>query len=440
MKREETDRVRRLGQSRSFRLRLFLFGVPVGCAAGLAVALYRFLIDEAEAAHAKLYITQLIPSWEAGSFFPVFLWCAALGALACLLARLVAWEPQAKGSGIPQVKGILAGRGAMRPFRVLLVQIFGGALAIGAGMSLGHAGPAVQIGAAAGEGLAHLSHRRTIEARYFLTSGAAAGLSAVFNAPLSGILFCLEVLHKKWASAILLPAMSASVTAAIVIRACFGDATIFLFRHTDMIPPVHLPFVCLIGIVCGVCAIPFNFGMTHGRSFLCRFLPGKHPAAPILFALALAAIFGFCAPMLSGGGNRLVNFVIEENPAFLFILLCVLGKSLYTFICFGSGVPGGFFFPSLVVGALIGAATGAPLIAMGLVAPDTVTNMMILSMAAFLAATVRAPITAIVLLLELTGTFQHLMPLALVVSVAYVTSGLLGGRGVYEELMDTGKS
>lgn len=435
MKREETDRARRLGGSRSFRLRLFLLGVPVGCAAGISVALHRFLIDEAEAAHAALYVSNLIPSAEAGSFFPVFLWCAALCVLAFLLARLVSWEPQARGSGIPQVKGILEGRGAMRPFRVLLVQIFGGALTIGAGMSLGHAGPAVQIGAASGSGLASILRRRPIEGRYFLTSGAAAGLSAVFNAPLSGILFCLEVLHKKWASVILLPAMSASVTAAIVIRACFGDATIFLFRHTESIPPVHLPFVCLIGIVCGVCAIPFNFGITHGRSFLNRFLPWKHPAAPILFALSLAALFGFFAPMLMGGGNRLVNFIIEENPAFLFIVLCVIGKSVYTFICFGSGVPGGFFFPSLVVGALIGAATGAPLIALGIVAPETVTNVMILSMAAFLAATVRAPITAIVLLLELTGTFHHLMPLALAVSVAYVTSGLLGGRGVYDELM-----
>ena len=435
MKREESDRAGRLAKSRSFRLRLFLMGIPVGFFAGISVAIYRFLIDTAEAAHAKLYISELIPSWEAGSFFPVFLWCVALAALAFLLARLVSWEPCAKGSGIPKVKEILEGRGTMRPFRVLLVQIFGGALAIGAGMSLGHAGPSVEIGAAAGGGFAQMLKSRPIEARYFLTSGAAAGLSAVFNAPLSGILFVLEVLHKKWASAIMLPAMSASVTAAIVIRVAFGDATIFLFQHTESIPPVHLPFVCLIGVVCGVCAIPFNFGIVKSHRIFMRFLPWKHPAAPILFALSLAALFGFVAPMLLGGGNRLVNFVIEENPAFLFIFLCLVGKSIYTCISFGSGVPGGFFFPSLVVGALIGALTGTPFITMGIFVPETITNVMILSMAAFLSATVRAPITAIVLLLELTGTFHHLMPLALAVSIAYVTSGLLGGRGVYDELM-----
>ena len=417
-----------LTRRRSFRLRLFAEGAAAGAAAGLAVALYRMLIAEAENLRGHL------AAEAAGRPEALLLWAVGLLAAAFLLAALCRWEPMASGSGIPQVKGALLGWCRLRWLRVLLVQIFGGALAIGAGLSLGHAGPAVEIGAAAAQGTSRATSRRRAEERCLMTGGAGAGLSAVFNAPLTGMIFALEELHHNFSAVVILPAMAAAVTAACTVRLFFGDGTIFLFTGTRPLPAEHLPWAALLAVVCGAAAVLFNQGLLGAARFYS--LPCfRRREARIAFALACAGLVTFLCPLLAGGGDGLINAVTALPPTLPVVLALLLGKSLFTFISFGSGVPGGFFFPSLTAGALTGAAFGDLLIGAGLLAPETMTNLILLSMAAFFAGSVRAPITGAVLLLEMTGSFEHLMPLALVTAVAYVTSGLLGGVPIYEALL-----
>lgn len=419
----------------AFKLRLFFEGIAVGLTAGACVALYRWLIALAEAERADFYKHFLTPSLLGGDFLFPLLWFAGLGCLALLLARLCRWEPMASGSGIPQVKGILRGLMRMHWARVLIVQILGGALAIGAGLSLGHAGPAVQIGAAAAQGVSRTAGRRRLEEHFLLASGAGAGLSAVFNAPLTGMLFVLEELQKGFSAAVLLPAMTAAISAAALIRLLFGEGTIFLFPEIEPLPAEHLPYVVLLAIAAGAAAVPFNYGLTHMDRFYGLPLFRGSRLWKISFALLLAGIFGFLFPPILGGGDGIVNAIVRDNPALPMLLLLLAGKVLFTLISFGSGVPGGFFFPSLVIGALVGSIVGTLLIGAGLLPPSYMTNIIMLTMTAFFSGSVRAPITGAVLLLEMTGSFSHLMAFAIASAVAYVTSGLLGGMPIYESLL-----
>lgn len=421
---------RGLLRRRGLRLRLFFGGIISGLAAGLAVAAYRFLIGETEGLRASLAAAVS----ASGLLLPYALWAGFLMALAGVLVLLGRWEPAARGSGIPHVKGVLLGCLRMRWARVLAVQIFGGALAIGAGLSLGHAGPAVQIGAAAAEGTSRAAGFRRLEERCLITGGAGAGLAAVFNAPLAGMLFAVEELHRHFSAAVLLPAMAASVSAAALIRFLFGDATIFHFTGIRPLSADHLPYVLLLAAVCGAAALPFNYGILHADRLFPRALR-QNAFARLALPLAAAGLLTFLCPALTGGGDGLINALTLSAPAFPVLALLLCGKALFTFLSFGSGAPGGFFFPSLTVGALTGAAAGSLLIAAGLLPPEAMTNMIILSMAAFFSASVRAPITGTVLLLELTGDFQHLLPLAVASAAAYAVSGLLGGRPVYGELL-----
>lgn len=420
--------------SRAFRLRLFLEGILVGLLAGAAVAFYRLLIARAEDLRRVFYDALLLPSLAAGGFLPLLGWLVFLLAAAFFLAALVKAEPMAKGSGIPQVKGFLRGRMQMRALRVLFVQIFGGALAIGCGLSLGHAGPAVEIGAASALAACRGMRCRVFELRSLVVSGAGAGLSAVFNAPLSGMVFALEEMHHKFSAAVLLPALTAAVSAAVVVRAVFGPGTIFLFPEVPASSLLHLPHVVLLAVVSGVAAVPFNYALLHTDRFYGLPL-FRNAASRIAFALAAAALLGIVLPEVLGGGDALVNHILAEGPLFAPLALLLLAKCLFTFISFGSGTPGGFFFPSLVIGALVGACAGSLLIGAGLLGPEYLVSIMILTMAAFFSATVRAPVTAAILLLEMTGNFQLLLPLAAASGIAYMTSGLLGGRPIYDELL-----
>lgn len=426
--------IRSVRQRRLFQLRLFLDGILTGILAGLSVALYRFLIEEAEAARGALYASHLVPSLLAGDILPLIFWFLFLALAAALLSWMCRFEPMASGSGIPQVKGVLLGRFAMRWARVLSVQIFGGALAIGAGLSLGHAGPAVQIGAASAEGFCALSRLRRIEARYLFAGGAGAGLSAVFNAPLSGLLFILEILPHNLSAALLLPAMAAASSAALVIRFFFGDGTIFHFTNMLPLPAGHILYAAGIAAVAGAAAVPFNSGLIRVRRlYQLPFL--NHPYRRIACPLFLAGILGFVMPPILGGGEGLVNALLSGQPDFSTLLFLLAAKAAFTLLSFGSGVPGGFFFPSLVIGAMTGAATGSLLISAGAFPPEYMTNCIILSMAAFFAGSVRAPITGAALLLEMTGDFQHLLFLTMAAAIGYTVSGLLGSAPIYDALL-----
>ena len=261
-----------------FRLRLFIEGIFVGIAGGLSISLFRFLLNESEDLRIYLYYTCLIPPLRRDDLLPLLSYALLLLAIGGALYAMCRYAPMAGGSGIPQVKGVILGLMKMKWLRILWVKILAGAIGIGAGLSLGREGPSIQIGAVAGQGLSRMLGRTRMEERYLITSGASAGLAAAFNAPLAGMMFALEELHRNFSGAVLLPTMTSAITATIVTRCFFGNGTSFHFVDLVPLPAQYLWYVALIALICGLAGIIFNYGLLHiGASTIRRSLGRRHP-------------------------------------------------------------------------------------------------------------------------------------------------------------------
>lgn len=411
-----------------FRLKLFWEGVLIGLAAGAVIVAFRYLLELAEEARRELYILLSASPWPAS--LP---WFLALLGLAFLLTKLVRLEPMAAGSGIPQVKGILLGAMKMHWLRVLLTKFFGGVLAIGAGLSLGREGPSIQLGATVGQGLSRLLGRTRMEQSYLLTCGASAGLAAAFNAPLAGVIFSLEELHKNFSPAVLLSAMAAALTATVVAQDFFGVSPVFTLADLPLLPVRHYPYLLFLGALLGLLGVFFNRALVYSLDWYDR-QPWPSPAKAAL-PLLLAGWLGFVLPDVLGGGNHLVDGLAAGNFGLSFLALLLAAKFLFTMVSYGAGVPGGIFLPMLVIGALAGNVFSQLAVSWGGLGALYHGNMIVFAMAAFFAASVKAPITGSILIMEMTGSFQHLLALTCISMTAYLVADRLKAKPIYEELL-----
>ena len=421
---------RSLNHWNSFQFKLFWEGIVVGIFSGLVVSLFRFLLSKAEDFRIALYaqLTQLPVAYTAG-------WFAVLLAVGGILYWLTRHEPMAGGSGIPQVKGVILGLMRMNWFRILWVKLTAGVIGLGAGLSLGREGPSIQLGAVTAQGVSRFLGRTRMEERYLITSGASAGLAAAFNAPLAGVMFSLEELHRNFSAVVLLPAMTAAMTSTFVSQLLFGRALTFNFRSIPRIPlDIHILYAILVAVIAGLCGVIFNYGLLNIHRFYS--LPVfKNLYMKITFALLCAGILGFILPQVLGGGNRLVDELATKSFPLQLLFALLIGKFLFTLVSYGTGVPGGFFLPMLVLGALTGSICAWFLTASQLMLPSHGANIIIIAMAAFFSASVRAPITGTVLICEMTGSFYHLMILGMASAIAYIVAQLCGSQPIYEALL-----
>ena len=421
---------RSLNHWHSFQFKLFWEGIIVGIFSGLVISLFRFLLTKAEEWRTDLYeqLTQLPDLYTAG-------WFAALLVIGAVLYKLTIYEPMAGGSGIPQVKGVILGFMRMNWFRVLWVKLAGGVIGLGAGLSLGREGPSIQLGAVTAQGISRFWGRSRMEERYLITSGAGAGLAAAFNAPLAGVIFSLEELHRNFSAVVLLPAMTAAMTSTFVSRLVFGRALTFNFQSITRVPlDIHILYAILVAVIAGLCGVIFNFGLLNINRFYS--LPVfKNLYMKITFALLCAGILGFVLPQVLGGGNRLVDELATKFFPLHLLFALLIGKFIFTLISYGTGVPGGFFLPMLVLGALVGSICANFLAAFQLILPSHGANIIIIAMAAFFSGSVRAPITGTVLISEMTGSFYHLMILGMASAIAYIVAQLCGSQPIYEALL-----
>lgn len=422
-----------LVDKRRFSLRLLLEGLAVGLGAGISISVFRYLLAGSEILRPVIY-HNLREAMADGQWQWLALYILSFIIIAYLLKLIVAREPMCTGSGIPQIKGILQGDMSMRWFSVLWSKIIGGVLAIGAGMSLGREGPSVQIGACVGQGLSQTSRRTRFESRILMTAGAGAGLAAAFNAPLAGVIFGLEEMQKTISPALLLTGITASITAATVTEVVFGMSPVFSMGYLLPLPLNLFDVLVAAGIVIGLLGRLFNIALAYSLNTYSRLgLSGmKKPLVP----LVLAGILGFVLPEILGGGNLLVDSLVVTDYTIGFLCLLFVGKFLFTMICFGSGVPGGIFLPMLVLGAAGGAVLAKLLVLAGLLPAMYYADIIVFGMAAYFSSVVKSPVTGSILILEMTGSFQHMLALLVVSLTAYVISDLTGGRPVYDELLD----
>lgn len=412
-----------------FRLRIFIEGIIVGLLAGTIVVVFRFLLEKADTFREKLF-----PFLKIHGPVAIMLCFGGLIALAYFLSFLDKKEPLAGGSGIPQVKGELMGFIKMNWLKVLVVKFFGGFLAIGAGLSLGREGPSVQLGAAAAKGLSRSLGRLRIEEKYLITSGASAGLAAAFNAPLAGVIFALEELHKNFSPAVLMSAMSAALTADFISEKVFGQRPIFNVPHLQVFPLNQYLFLIGLGILTGILGVLFNTTLLKTLNLYDQIKVSK--GLKIMIPLLVAGILGFFLPQVLGGGNILMDALGQDDYGLKLLFILLIGKFLFTMLSFGSGVPGGIFLPLLVMGALTGDIYGQAVTALFPLDSQFVQNFMIFAMAASFSAIVKAPVTGSILITEMTGSFEHLLALVTVSMMAYIVSDLLKSAPIYDSLLE----
>ncbi|PKM76111.1 MAG: ClC family H(+)/Cl(-) exchange transporter [Firmicutes bacterium HGW-Firmicutes-15] len=415
---------------RRFRIRLFFEGILIGLATGTVVVLFRYILQQATTWLERLYLFL-----GTHVFWWTLLWIMTLIAVALVLSKIVQLEPMISGSGIPQVKGAVLRQLNMKWLKVLVWKFVGGVLAIGSGMSLGREGPSIQLGAVVGQGINRLLGGFKVEERILITSGASAGLAAAFNAPLAGVVFSLEELHKNFSPPILLSAMTASLTADYVSRNFFGIRPIFDFHTLPVLPMKYFVLLLLLGLITGLFGVFFNWSLIKSlQIYEKQKLVSKRFI--MLVPLLLTIPVGFWAPQALGGGHGLIAGIESNQYALMMLILLVIIKFGLTMVSYGSGAPGGIFLPLLVIGALTGGVFGQLAINFWHVDPSFANNFVVFAMAAYFTAIVKAPITGSILITEMTGSFEHLPALIAVSMTAYIVADLLKSRPIYDQLLN----
>ena len=414
------------------RIGIVLESIFIGLAAGLIVALFRLALVYGDELRLAWYqgLAEVIRS---GRFPPIWLQIGLFSILGLALGWMSLWRPMTRGSGIPQLKGYFEGRLQFRWLSELLIKLSSGILGIGMGLSLGREGPSVQIGAYVGMGMLSRSERPEAEKKYLITAGASAGLAAAFNAPLAGVLFALEELHRTFSPLLLTCTMAASMAADLVAGLFFGMHPIFNFRSLRLLPIGLYPWIILLGVISSFAGDLFKRALYFSQD-LYKALPLPRYFWPIL-PLLVSIPLGLFLFDVTGGGHPLIESLTASSRTLSMLALLFTVKLMFTALSYGAGTAGGIFLPLLVCGALLGTFTGQALSAMGYIDQTYILNFLILGMAAFFTAVVKAPVTGAVLILEMSGNFNHFGGLMLVCLTAYVTSDVLISQPVYDVLL-----
>jgi chloride channel protein, CIC family len=413
------------------RRRVFPRAALVGAGTGVIALLFR-----AGLTGADLLRNGLI-SWAHS--FPVLGWVfpilfTMLGAtISVAITRRYA--PEASGSGIPHLEAVLHRFRTLDWKRVLPVKFFGGLIAIGSGLALGREGPTVQMGGAVADAISRGLKVSERERLTLISAGAGAGLAAAFNAPLSGLVFVLEEVRRDFQPIVFGAAFVAAAISDIIARIGSSQFPVFAIPSYPMPPLTSLPIFAVLGVVTGL------FGVLFNRSLLASVeIYGRIPSRFVLPAAAITGgaigLVGWFYPLLLGSGHALAETTLKGEILLTAIPLFFAIRFLMTITSYGAGTPGGIFAPLLVLGALIGLAIGQ--IAHNL-APDIVPIsevFAVVGMAAYFTAIVRAPLTGIMLIVEMTGNYSQMLPLLVSCFCAYAVAELLKDLPIYEALLE----
>lgn len=365
-----------------------------------------------------------------------------VSALVSMVMIYVSWlmvklyAPEASGSGVQEIEGALAHKRPVLWHRLLPIKFIGGVLAISSKLVVGREGPTIQIGGNLGamvaERLGLSRHHRDA----LIAAGSAAGLATAFNAPLAGILFVLEEMRRDFPF---------SFTSFSAVAICCVSATIVLHLVVGTEPAIpmavfHLPSLhslslfFLFGIVVGGVGVLFNHFLMKSLYQIDRITPRMRKVYVVLVGI-LVGLLAYLAPDMVGGGYDILEKSLTMRPTFAVLATLVIARFFITILCYSTGVPGGLFAPMLALGALIG--LGASYLLQWLMIDITVHPGMfaVAGMGALFAAIVRAPVTGIVLVVEMTQNYSLILPLMVTCLTATTIGQLSGNKPVYTLLL-----
>lgn len=415
--------------------RLLLVAIFAGILVGIIGGAFRTSLDFIGNHFLALiaYIHSVDDEW----FVPGFLVTGLIVSICIAISRaLVQLEPTTIGSGIQHVEAVMHGEAKPSRLRALPIKFFGGLLSIGSGMALGREGPTVQMAAIIGSQCGKLFRLKVVEQSLLYTAVAGAGLSVAFNAPLSGIAFSVEEISKKIAIKRLIVSFAAVTSGMVVFRSYFGNSIEFIVG--DLLPDSGASLCFYI-----VFSVLLSFIATlYGRTIIgaLNVADSFSAVSPVVKAALIGFGVGLLAyyfPNLVGGGDLQVQSILSGNYFLFPLMLIMLVRFFLGPISYASGVPGGIFSPILLMGSGIGMLFVLmlnPLLAyFGIALLDPISFALV-GMAAFFTVVVRAPVTGILLVTEMSGKVGLIIPLLIASVICILIPSLLKQKPIYDAL------
>jgi CIC family chloride channel protein len=417
-------------KSLNFRVtRVAAASLFAGISIGFVGGLFRYGLDVLQ--RSRLDATRAAHQWpHTGWLIPVIIGAVGAGVARALVVR---FSPQAEGSGIQLVEAVIKGEVSPPHRAILPVKFFGGLLALGSGLVLGREGPTVQMGASLAALLSRFFLREEEDCRIVEAAGAGAGLAVAFNAPVGGSVFVFEELTGTFSPLLLIATMMAAAVATGLMRLMLGNTLDFKVQPNELHQVWRLLPFFVLGTLLGVMGVFYN----KLTMFLLHIADISHRVSSILRAALVGAVVGLVAwflPLWIGGGDLITQAVLSNHQETKILLAVLFFRFLIGPLCYATGVPGGLFTPILVLGASFGALYAALLNILIPGSDLSATASAIVGMAALFAACVQAPLTGIILTVEMTGRGDLTLGLLAGALGAMLIPMILGNEAIYESL------
>lgn len=408
------------------------YGVVCGALTGALVFLFKFTAGKIEGWSHDLYHIAV------GNPFYTVLAFVVLALCGVLMYYLHKFIPESRGGGIPRSEGVLRGVLSFRWFLTLIGTFFGSMVSFFCGLPLGSEGPAVLMGTSVGKMCGNVSKNRNSWGRYIMTGGAGAGFAVATGAPLSGILFALEEIHKRFTPMLIL-AVSVSVVSATYVNQLlcqiFGISP-FLFS-IDTFSPFALGdvgYLVLLGVLVALAVGVFDSSITY-FGILTKRIKHIHPIAKIIAVFMCAGVLALCFDgAMYSGHHTITDCLINDKSAVILFLLFGVRLLMMLFIT-DSGVTGGIFIPTLAIGAAFSALAAKLLLVIGM-DESLFPSVVFLGMCAFIGGTLRAPLTSALLFLELTGQFSNMLFVAVTVFTVTCITTMMDQTPFYDQALE----
>jgi CIC family chloride channel protein len=405
--------------------RFFLvLSVFIGIFAGLSVVCFRFAI-----AWCRIYLLG-----SGATLTPLRMVLAPSLAGLFIAVLVIHVFPLARGSGVNQTKAALYIYNGYIPLRTAVGKFITAALAIGSGHSLGPEDPSLQIGASLASALGRRMHLSRDRMRLIAPVGAAAGLAAAFNAPISAVLFVIEEVIGRWTAGILGSVVLSAVSSVVVMRWFLGSESMFRIPAVQMERPSELIAYSVLGIVGGLASVAFSSGIATLRPW-CKALPRwTQYFQPAIAGLLIGIIAVLGAPQVMGAGYVYIDEAMHGQ--FTWQMLAILAglKIIATLLSFVSGAPGGMFAPTLFIGAMLGAAVGGAEHVLFPHLSGSPGTYALVGMGVLFAGFLRAPMTSVFMVLEVSGNYSIILPVLIANTFAYLISRGLQPTAIFDVL------
>lgn len=416
--------------TKNFKLVFFAF--LVGLIAGLLGSLFRLLLEHIADFRNVLYSGAGLHGYVSWIWPLLF----AIAGITISILIVKKFAPEAGGSGVQEIEGALDGLRPMRWKRVIPVKFIASLFSLGSGLLLGREGPTIQLGANSGKMIKDIFNQKEDKTNPLVSAGAAAGLASAFNAPFAGIIFVVEEMHSqfKYSFYSIAAIMIASGTADLVVRLLIGPDPVILMTVFES-PHIYASWMFLVlGALFSVIGYAFNKALV----FVLNIFKDIKTTGIILTGVIggiILVVVGSNYPELISGGYDTIYQTLNHSFTIYILLLLFVGRFVLTIFSYGTGVPGGIFAPMIALGVIFGMLFG---MVMQHFFPDMVAHpgvFAVAGMAGIFASTVRAPLTGLVLAVEMTSNYELILPLIITTVTASLITAQMGNEPIYTTLL-----